>query len=1654
MTALAASMALALGNATAQTPGATQLPTGGTVTAGQASISQSGAVMTIDQGSQRAAIDWNTFNVGAAATVNFNQPSASSVTLNRVLDSNPSQIFGRINATGQVFFTNPNGVYFAPGASVEVGGLLVTTHNISTTDFMAGNDRFTRDGASGSIVNEGTLKSGMGGYIALLAPEVRNNGLIVAQLGTVALAAGDAFDVQFNGNGLSNVRVEPGTLRALVENGNAVEAPGGLIILSANAANQLQGSVVRNSGTLSATSLVSKGGRVVLEGDDIRLDAGSRIEARGATGGGTVLVGGDWQGGGTLRQAVTVTQSQGASIDASAITQGDGGKVVLWSDIHNDRSQTRAHGSIAVHGGAHGGNGGVIETSGHWLDVAGITIDTHATAGQYGNWLLDPYNITIAAAGASGTAFSSNYTANSTSVILASDIATALASGNVTIQTGGTEGDGQGGGDITIASNITKTSGGASTLTLKAHRDIVQNAGVSVSSTSGALNVVYHSDSDATQGGNISLNTGASILSNGGHITLSGGLDVNTGYATGSANTGNRDRGVFLDNVNLDAAGGNILVRGQGWSGSGAATPIGVDFSFNSIMQTTGSGTITVVGVGGSPTSGTAPGINMYIASGTAATVITQNGAITLTGTGGGTASQSRNAGINYETSTSYIYSTGGGPITLNGTGDNNGNAARGIAQANGGRLYVGTDGTTTYGSDIVLNANSMNLENAFINTTGNVSLISTGAATQTSSGSIIANALSLTGTGGDFSLTRSLNDVTTLAASTGAVNFVDANGLSIGTAGSTSGITATGNVTVTASAGSVGVDQNIIKSAGNDATLTLKATDNVTLASGKSITSSSNRLNVVLNADSDSNGGAINLDTGSSITTNGGHVTMGGGSTPGSGNATGNATYAAGIRILDAQVNAGTGTISLRGTGASSGGIGVLITGSSALVQSTSGDISIHGTGAGSAGGRVGILVDASAIVRTTGGGNISMTGQGSTSGTNDNQEGVKLDNNALVEILSGSNRTMTINGTGGSGNSYNIGVNARGGGVFRMGSGVTGTLNVTGTGGTCTSTGCWGILIEGGRYESLGAASIVFTGTGGTGADNIDIRYTGGTGSRIGSSSMTGNITLSGNTFNFGGDNVMRVVSSGALAIKPRTAGTTIGISGGAGTLALSSNDFANTFANGFSSITIGDATSGTITVGGATTLNDTTAFISNGAIALDGNLDASGQTLTLTAGSGQNVSGNGTITASYLLLNGSGANYQLDGATAHAVGTLAADIGSGSLAFNNGGALTIGSVGGVDGITTSSTVDVATLSGNLTLARNVSTTDSTASAVRLIAGKDSAAGTASGGDIVVSDGAGVSVGNGGFATLYSGRIGGSSGLTAMVGSGSGRFRYNSDEAATNYATALTAGINAIYREQPTVTVRATDVSKTYDAKTYEGSFPFTYNDLANGDSSSVFSGTVMVAGPARTATTIGEHAITTTGNLSNGLGYAVAYAGGVLSITAPLEPPAPPAPPPVAPSPKPETSPPPLTLSASEPAKRSGESSAPDTPSTAPPTSFKVPVPGTSQSIEVSVVQSPSAKVSGVIAVAVPRETATSGTGFSFPLPDQVFEGVPSGKDAEVKVSLAGGGALPGWLRYVPATRSFSAAAVPDGAFPVQVVVTIGTQTTTIVISERAD
>jgi|GEM_PF-1375968 len=564
-----AMLGLTSGSATtwSQTPptiSATQLPQGGKVVAGSATIGQSGNSLNINQSSNRAVLNWNSFNVGAQAQVNFVQPSASAVTLNRVLDTQASHILGRINANGQVFLSNPNGVLFGPSAQVDVGGLLVTTHGIGNDDFMAGKSSFEGTGKAGSVVNQGQLQASLGGYIALLAPQVRNEGVIVAKEGTIALAAGDKVTLQFAGQSLTAVQVDRAVVDALVDNQHLVRAEGGYVVMTARSANALLQNVVKNAGSVQAPSLVNRQGRIVLEGGSLgRVEVAGNLSATGDKGlsGGSVLVMGE-----------QVQLSAGAAIDASGDTGGGqvligGGWPAAVGPVGKSSSLSVGDG-VSIKAAATGtGNGGYIETSAQKVAIAASAkVDTSARNGQAGQWVIDPVDITI----------DDN---------LAGAISTALNGSNVTVSTDSgntpdtTSGESAGTGNINVNSSI---SWSANMLTLKAAdklyiNNILRGTGTAglrfqMTAANGLDNVYIKAPVYLPAGDNFSVIEGPS----GSVINIK----VITSLGSVNSTTGADLQGINGNLTGWYALGGNIDASATStWNGGAGFSPIGYLFN-------------------------------------------------------------------------------------------------------------------------------------------------------------------------------------------------------------------------------------------------------------------------------------------------------------------------------------------------------------------------------------------------------------------------------------------------------------------------------------------------------------------------------------------------------------------------------------------------------------------------------------------------------------------------------------------------------------------------------------------------------------------------------------------------------------------------------------------------------------------------------------------------------------------------------------------------------------------------------------------------------------------------------------------------------------------------------------------------------------------
>jgi filamentous hemagglutinin family protein len=242
------------------------LPTGDQLLAGQANVTTPSAnVMQIDQTSQQAIINWQTFSIAQNQAVNIQQPNANAALLNRVVGQDVSQIQGQLNANGRVYLVNPNGVLFSNTAQVDVGSLIASTHNISNADFLNGRQHFTQDGAIGAIDNQGTIKTPAGGVVAFIAQNLSNTGTIETPKGLTAFAAGKTVDLDFKGDGLIVVKVSENALNAHINNKGAIHAEGGRVILTAKAAGQLMDTVINQQGIVPAQKLTERNGEIVLD---------------------------------------------------------------------------------------------------------------------------------------------------------------------------------------------------------------------------------------------------------------------------------------------------------------------------------------------------------------------------------------------------------------------------------------------------------------------------------------------------------------------------------------------------------------------------------------------------------------------------------------------------------------------------------------------------------------------------------------------------------------------------------------------------------------------------------------------------------------------------------------------------------------------------------------------------------------------------------------------------------------------------------------------------------------------------------------------------------------------------------------------------------------------------------------------------------------------------------------------------------------------------------------------------------------------------------------------------------------------------------------------------------------------------------------------
>jgi filamentous hemagglutinin family protein len=830
-------------------------PTGGQVVAGSATIENGTAgTLNIFQQSNRAIIDWRSFSIATGETVNFLQPSASSATLNRVLGNDPSAIFGRLNANGTVMLVNPNGIVFGAGSRVDVGGLVASTANIANADFLAGRFNFGVAGSPmASVENHGRISIRDSGLAALVAPRVRNSGVIEARLGRVALGAANTFTLDFHGDGLlsfgagSAITESPTGNGALVSNSGEIRAEGGTVLLTARAVKGVIDQVINTSGVISATAVSGEGGRIVLSGGDagtvaiggtvdasaraagkggsvvatgehVTAASGAHVDASGQHGGGEIALGSTGltdSANPFANKSQSVTVASGAVLNADAITQGDGGNVTAWS-----QEQTVFAGSISARGGAEGGNGGFAEVSSQ--KNIGLTgqVDLRAPKGNTGTLLLDPTDlrITDTAAGGSQNANAADGTvasgdANQGSGSTLNTVSRGLLegmSGNANIVLQAT-------GQITVDA---MASGRVDLATTAGHSFTMQ------STLNGGIRFVDSATEIRTQGGAITLEAlgiGSSLgnlgrlTTNGGDVTLratgdiqlGGTINAGSGAVSAQSTVGSISNAsgtaplVTGNAITLTAGGGHIGAAGSaiGTHTTQLALEAGGSIHAGSDMALTNLSVTALHVAPGTNTYGvTGTGLNFQLNEGStlAATQVTQSGLNLALAS-----DRSLELGtVNLGAGTLSASSTGGNltgasgnavtasSVTLAAQGSTGNNGAIGTGSQSINTTTTALSATSGSGGAYVANTGTLNL--GTLSTTGASNISSTGTLT---AGNVNAGSAALTLGSGAGNVVDDGNSNTRVTAGTLTVNA----GGDVGSAGTRLATTAT---TVNATAG------------------------------------------------------------------------------------------------------------------------------------------------------------------------------------------------------------------------------------------------------------------------------------------------------------------------------------------------------------------------------------------------------------------------------------------------------------------------------------------------------------------------------------------------------------------------------------------------------------------------------------------------------------------------------------------------------------------------------------------------------------------------------------------------------------------------------------------------------------------------------------
>jgi filamentous hemagglutinin family protein len=1346
--------------------GAFANPVGPQVINGQATFSSQGNVLSVTN-TPGAIINWQGFSINPGEITRFLQQNANSGVLNRVVGQDPTQILGALQSNGRVFLINPNGILFGQGAQIDVNGLVASTLNISNDDFISGKLNFKAGDKAGNLKNQGAITTPAGGQVYLIAPNVENSGIITSPKGEVMLAAGHTVQLVDSVNPelrvvLSAPEHEALNLGTIIAQGGKTGIYGALVkqrgVISADSAVvgengkvvfKASRETILDAGSKTTATSAGTGGEVIVQGEQVGLFGDARINASGAQGGGTVLIGGDYRGGNAAVQNAQVTYlDKDSVIQADALGSGDGGKVIAWAD-----NTTRAYGSISARGGAQSGNGGFVETSGKkFLDVTRAP-DIAAPKGKAGQWLLDPETITISSAANTNIAGGSPFVpsiAGTASVLLDSTLAAALnAGGTVTVDTTSTIGGTT--GNIVVDSSAAALSAlspiSPATLNLYAYNDINVNA--SIKATGGqslSMNFIADKYSQAGTTGAISVAGGVELNSRNGTVAMTSKGAINLGASaqvTGGSGT-----------LNFTSSAGNFTMAAGSQLNSASnigvtASTIDVQGDIKHFPDLSSTATVTLTASGNINLSGLIEGDNTdstYTVKlqGTGTTVSTPAGkTLTLDGieenvtvevgngktwTNNGTVNLNNKSAIRlYDGSIFSTFTNASGAQFNSDTSNNWAFLSDSSSQAgtvnNNGTMAIGTNNQSfeakfnqgTSGSLSVNNAITLSLQNAqdvrgTINLPAGALLGSSGTlwVSENHSGPATFTNTSFTGPG----------EIQVYGATAAQAVFSNSNS-------TTNPLRIGNNGAVTINGNGVSSFSNLTNLAGGSITSgltlangTLGITGNFTVpASGVTYQNSVGYYAT----------GALTVPATAAINTSAtsGSIALIGGWNGNS--ASPAATGAGGITIADSQVitngagtvtlKAGTAGISTSGTGTGAGGlflqggkIGLDSIGS-ITIGKLDGDVVARTTGAGAP---ISIHDPGALVVGTSAVGSIPAGFVTNNSNISLTADAGILKMDAPVNAGTGTvtlNSTLAMSGTG----------TITGGTLNLQSVGNTGDIGTSSSPLQTSSPGGSGNANISVGFNATGPASVYLNHTGDATVQQL---FTTGAGTPVGittSGSLstasigtgTSDLTLTaGNLLtvsagaNLSGANITFIADrmslqnsagatnagSGLLWLKPATAGKNIDLGSSSdlagGPLGLSATELGTL--SGTGTLRIGTLTSGNGTLSAPVTVAGFNVL----------SLESGG---TITQSTSADV-----LTANKLAVKALG-DVKL-AAAPNAVANLAAQVGNGSnpnksLLFKSGSGLTIASgLDGVSGITTTGTGEVVLRTDTLTLSDTV--------------------------------------------------------------------------------------------------------------------------------------------------------------------------------------------------------------------------------------------------------------------------------------------------------------------------------------------------------------